>query len=656
MHLALSGPLLLLYLVLLTVPGLVAVRSVASRERDILVIVPISMFVGLSLFLLLLNLALYLAPFSYANRILPFVLFVAAVLLAQKGTFQINEYKLDLDFGERRVFSILAFGIALAFSLVVWGTFYADNIWHASLAMTIRNGNTHPLMWPWYPDYHYAYHYGFDLLMASTQDFCGINQFYSDKPWHVLIAVGIFAFLVGFVKRSFGGNFRAGICAGIFCLFLSSLSFPDALRGIFHVVQTAINISAREAYESLAEMYRRPSHEPIALFDASLHRPSLIKYPVYFAFVYLYVHGNKQGRGAIAHVVIHALLLAFLCLGDESMFGLACAGMSLFWLAEFLRAERGQRLAIVLRAASILLLAGIVAIVQGGYFTTLLFHGNDQYPPGSLLHTGGQYDRFAIRPTPYFASRPLLTFDLHVWRAFFMNYALPLTGFIALHWRIFRQREPCSKEWFDAFLVWCFTFWVGFLLAGLVYIPFADQMISRLYPWPVASASVGIWMALWVWPKLEPRSKFRRLLALLLIAVLCFSTFVRMGAGACLSVAYQFSNEKKRRERWVDFGQWIEHNIPPGSRTLGAEPRYTGRFSWGGHPERDAAMFSESELQRFEAARTHPDYEFLKMNKVTHFVLNAEHVQPSRSDLSDTNRFAEIRTPFTRFWRLYEVR
>lgn len=653
-----STLLFVVYFTFIAVPGFVLSRRFSPAEKHWLVLLPLSVVAGMSVYLFGLNLWLYLFPLATANKAWAFMFFAGGVLLGKKsGAFRIDELSVDLSRDERRVFLCFLAVFTCLFALLIWGTFYADNIYHTTLAISLQNGNAHPLLWPWYPGKYWAYHYGYDLLKAATQDFCGINQQYSDKPWYVVLVAAVFCFVTGFVKRSFGGNYRVGLAAAVCVLLFCGFASVNMIEAAVRIALDALHQPVKETYDALIGYYKGAQGQDISFFAASLHKPMLMRFPVFLSLVYFFIQGPKKKAFDWAYVVFHVALLALLGLCDESLFGLTGLGLGLFTLSKLLLLPRGEKLTFFSHAMTVLILGGITAVVQGGVLTTLFFHGSEQYLPGSENAMAGGLARLSLRDNFTFALNPVFTLNWKTLGVQLWHFLVPMFCFVALQVSTYRNRTRFSPEWRDTFLVWCLTFWIGFFIAGLFMVAQNDLVTGRMYLWPMLTLSTGVCLALWIGSFFDRRGKQKlgAWITCLVLALFLTGTLFRIGAGCAMSVAFQVSNEKKQMRKDLEYGNWLRHLMPRDTVTFGIDARYTGLFSFGGNPFLDDLAIPKSELEPYQKAKAVVDRGFLVRNKVTCLVLDRTRFEANREVLTNHNHFVEVAGPYTNDYRAFLV-
>lgn len=633
-----------LYFFLITYGGFLLLRRLVPSENSLFIILPLATTVGLAIYLTLLNLAIHFVSFTLANRILLPVFCLAAFLSCPKsGRFLIPTLKLSMTKFERSTLIASIIILLVAFTALLSGTFNYDHAWHSTISLSIINGNI-PLRWPWYPDYFLGYHYGVDLLKASTQDFCGISQFYSDKPWHVFFIIGTFLFVFGFVLRHAGGKVALPFyAAGCFLLF-EMLPFDLLVNVASQLVTKIQNGDHKGIYDLLSGFY---GEDPAAgpYWMASLHKPSMLKYPLFLAIAYLITVRQSSNSQLLWHIPVVSLLLGFLALSEITMFVVVTGAIIIFYGWQAFRMDRKQRSMSLLCAGCVLFLAVLLALFQGGVLTAKLFYGHLQFPVGSqMARTGGFSDihiEFNILST-------ILDVE-HI------RNGLPLIGillvssvYFVLYRRVF-SRELAS--WAALLLI---TFLVGMSLGLLIRLPVKPTETMRFFLWPLGYVVLGLSLGHLLEKHMRPSAWPTKLTHVVLIAMITLVSILQILAGSVVSAGYQFSNTKRQVARAEVFGKWLRENLGSDVRLFGFDPRYTGLYSYGGNSWRDFMMMED--YKDYEKAKESIRYEFLKKHGISHLVVDSGKSYEDADILFDVDKFKEMSTPFQTGWRVYALR
>lgn len=633
-----------LYFFLITYGGLLLLRRLVPSENSLFITLPLATTVGLAIYLALLNLAIHFVSFTLANRILlPVFCLVAFLSCPKSGRFLIPTLKLGLTKFERKALVVSIVVLLVAFTALLSGTFNYDHAWHSTISLSIINGNI-PLRWPWYPDYFLGYHYGVDLLKASTQDFCDISQFYSDKPWHIVFIIGTFLFVFGFVQRHAGGKVALPFYAAGCFLFFEMLPF-DLLVNVASQLVTKIQHGDHKGiYDLLSGFYGEdPAASPYWM--ASLHKPSMLKYPLFLAIAYLTTVRQSSNSQLFWHIPVVSLLLGFLALSEITMFVVLTGAIIVFFGWQAFKMDRKQMLTSLLSAGCVIFMAVLLALYQGGVLTAKLFYGHLQFPEGSQMARTGGFSDIHIE---FNILRAMLDVE-HI------RNGLPFIGILVLSSVYFMlNRKAFSREltgWAALLLI---TFFVGMSLGLLIQLPVKPTETMRFFLWPLGYVVLGLSLGNLLENHMRPPVWQTKLAHVLLITAITFVSILQILAGSVVSAGYQFSNTKRQVARAEAFGKWLRENLDSDVRLFGFDPRYTGLYSYGGNSWRDFMMMEDYE--EYEKAKESIQYEFLRKHRISHLIVDSGKSYENADILFDVNKFEEMSTPYQAGWRVYALR
>ena len=417
--------LLILALELLTLAmvGFVVTR-VALRQRDDLLALAQGLAVGLALWGLVVNFAMFLLP-GMAGAI---AAWVATLGIGASFTWR-SPSALRLPARTAAVFVATAFGVlwlALAGRQLLS---IADHEIHHGLAASIRAGGFPPAL-PWNPGQPAPYHYGIDMLVGllappAGPDLAFVNELLGAYIWTSLALVVVASV---FKLGGWVGTLALSpllLTAGAWTLF-GSPNPPSILQ--VPVPTGAPGVGLRTA---LAEVYWPSFDLPLDTnFDASppnSWRPSFpLAYVLAFVVLERVAIGRKSSR--LSTFTLGALL-GFVGLVDESIALIALALWSAYELAHILGHFKGirhqqsgprqssvphirsKRWPVILNAAAGPALTVVFLAASGGVVTGLLTGSshsalsfeligdpNSRRPLGSFTRLGGGVGVLGIGP------------------------------------------------------------------------------------------------------------------------------------------------------------------------------------------------------------------------------------------------------------------
>lgn len=412
-----------------------------------------------------------------------------------------------------------------------------------------------------------------------------------------------------------------------------------------NISQNVSELNLKKIQEVFIMLYKDTSYDDsMSYHGASLHLPSLIKFPVFFVILYLYL--NLKRNSNLFYLIILSIIIATLALCETSIFGLVILCFSLFILYEIFKKKFDKKY--IISSLVIILSATTIAMLQGGLLTTKLFYSYEMSPLGSLISKFGG-DVFSLKINSDFKSivGRVIRF------AFFQNYLFPIFLIVALQIKINSSNLLCSSDFKRAIRIFLIILSVGFLLSILLISPIhGSKNMGRFVLWPVGSLLCGIYVGMVL--DMLKNSKLQKFILILILLTISLASLLRITAGFGLSIGYHFlGNEKKVEYKELFYGNWLKSVLPRDARLFGGKPRYTGLFSYGGNQYRDKELLPE--FKRFGKAKRQIDYLFLKKYKITHIVLDGKTYSLNKDILSDTKKFVEIKGPHSDFKKLFKV-
>lgn len=193
----------MLLLLLLILPiwfvGFRLTRLISSENR-LETTLPVSLFGGITLFILILNLMSYIFHPPLGIYITYFSFTLLGLVLLRFKNFALD--KIDVPKGSsRKLFFISVFVWAIILFVII-GHFglSGDPTFYATIAKSYTRGNF-PILTPWQPDMKLAYHYGPSIFMGVFHTLTGSSFHLIQRFTSFLIVLMLSTFLIWVFKR-----------------------------------------------------------------------------------------------------------------------------------------------------------------------------------------------------------------------------------------------------------------------------------------------------------------------------------------------------------------------------------------------------------------------------------------------------------------------
>ena len=350
----------------LAVVGFIVAR-VALGETDDRIALAQGLVVGLALWGLIVNFALYLWP-GYAGAVVGWVVVVAVGAgLAWRG-----RRRLGLNW---RVVA----GFAVAFLALFWIALAARQLYempdrdlHHGLMATIRAGGPHPPELPWNPGLAAPYHYGVDLLIGLLTPPSGPDPAFVTEVLGAYVWVGFALVVLTMILRR--GSWIAAAMLAPLLLAANTQSYLFTSPGVLQVPVPA-GVPAPGLRASLSTVYLEGLAE-IEAWPPNIWKPN---FPLAYtlALVVLQRATSRSSRQWLMQGTL-AILAGFLSVVDAVIAAVVVAVWGGLELAQTVQAQRGRlvRPTAVLRSVSGPLLAALLLGIAGGVITGFLFEGS----------------------------------------------------------------------------------------------------------------------------------------------------------------------------------------------------------------------------------------------------------------------------------------
>lgn len=349
------------------------------NERRISVLIPFSIIVGLAGYMFFVNLVSYAIPIKITTWLI-LVLFIlfSITFVYKKG---IKYFAPTFDFTKKQL--KILFGIALVISVVSavvqLRAFDPDDRSHLIAASTSSEGNF-PIMSPMDPDARLPYHYGPDLLAGATHKVTGVPllQNYDIQTFFFGGATFLLAFILAF---AISGSFFVSIVAAIFFYFGGGslfLNIGEAFSPLYHKYVLGENVVG--AWKFIADMVM-PQLNHFYTYGIRSHT-TVMGTPIMLAVVYLCFQFIRAKRDHIKNGVITGLFLGSIALSLDTNFVVVSfvLGLVLLWkIYLFISGKdselKQQYLGVMKYLFTLLFVASILAIFQGGLITNVFLEG-----------------------------------------------------------------------------------------------------------------------------------------------------------------------------------------------------------------------------------------------------------------------------------------
>lgn len=521
----------------------------------------LSFIVGITSIVFVINLLMYII--SMRAAVIVFILLTLFIIFRYRSFLSVTEWL------EHPRTNLLFFAFLLTLlSLVHIGSGIYDSHFHQALSYTLLDGNFPPRS-PWNPNVLLPYHYAFDLLMAIWSLVTLTPIYYVNDPIHITLGITTFGLIYGLMREA-NFNGRIAFCTAWGGTGMISLSAIDLAFSFFKSLCSVKNTF--ELYSAIVAATQFP--HPQAYFAASLRWPVALEIPVLLLLVILAekVLFTNIGKAPLINMLL-VVVWSFLCLCEETLFAVFSISLVLFFTIKMLKSRKGGA---SILSFSILCTASLAfAIIQGGVLTTRLllrpispntipsalqvspfsFDVNTTWPLLQFLHSGGLFVFIEMVAAPF-----LVIY-------FLRNTLIP------------HNMPPPSKFWLTVIFI---TFLVGYTVASFFHWRISPRQMERLFYFWIPSACIGFIFGhlLNRAPKLKSIKQFLMMFAT--ISLLGSALF--FGAQIAVSLAYWFvGSQRYEIQDKIAQGRWIHQQLPSGSVLVGFDPRYSGKFSFGGN-------------------------------------------------------------------------
>ncbi|KAB2878369.1 hypothetical protein F9K33_13390 [bacterium] len=662
MNIVIQFLLVCIYMFSVFCTGFWLYMHIARPDENKLLIVVMSFFTGLFTFLSVLALLLNVMPLAIANIVLLTICVSVSISVLHEARKIFRQAFLEFEIKVRHKIYIIIFFLTLISVGINFGTPTYDAFFHETLSTSMLNGNF-PLKTPWYSDCYLAYHYGFDLLAASTQSFCFIDQLDVHRPWYFIFPVLIFLYLFTLFYSYFYRNYKLAVLCGIAFLFFSLTGLYDLVHFIGRI------LTGIETTSEIVSYFRRDLGYSLTNYiSVSRHVLAFIKYPVFFTVVHILLF-KKQDRNPFVFICVSSLLLSFLCLCDEPIFLLTIVSIGLLLLLRTHILKFYDNKTEILMFLLVLSLTGLIVLAQGGLIPTKLFHGDQLLPKNSEIAAIGGYSTLLLKnPSQLFQT---------FWSLPFLLYKLPvIVGvLIVTYWLV------KTKQFRSDLFSWSFVL-IAVFISGLAVVSaftLADdpKNIQRAFNLELGTVFLPLLLII----AAQKYRKFEKIFTknnmfLFVVILTCFPSTLWISSRSLLSVRYYYSNTSDRdfMNRSVEFGNWQRKNLPKNSIMMGvsaefdpelyernpseyqsnpADLRFSGLYSRGGNLAVDHRWMVN--LSDYLNARKFVNYEYAVTNGVTHLILQHPLDSTNAALLSDTSKFKEVLSPFSDFRRVFRI-
>ncbi len=633
--------------------GLWVVLKIMRSEENKIAILTISFFVGLFSHLSLLAIFIPFVSFPIINKVLLAVFGCVSLSVWSKLRELFKTLLKDYPDQNKRTLKYAILFVTVVNVFVNFGTTTYDAFFHEAVSASLTNGNI-PLRWPWYPDYYAAYHFGYDLLLAATQDFTLIDMVNAHRPWYFVMPTLLGFYIFSLVYTYFESNFKLALFAGFTFLFFSATALYDLSQIVMGFFSKSDPLLVQ-----IIGIQKNFGHSLTNYTGSSRHVIVFLKYPILFAILHILLFQRKESSRTLI-IVMAALLLSFLCLCDEPLFFLCLGAMGLYIIAQRLWFS-SQHMPLGLNSFLWILAATVVIIfVQGGLIPTKIFHSEEILPVHSDMYKLGGYSKLILKNTKEF-------FHFFSTKKFIL-YQLPILLVVLIYAVSYIKRLKDRNDFFNWSFIIATIFFGGFVFISVFTLSVFPKNIIRTFNIELGTIFLAILLCK-ATAYLSDRTAFlmRSHTITFLLILLYLPTFVWAGSASLLSVRYYVSNERTYKNKSMAFGRWLRDNLPSYEKVMGvsanydpsnyqtnpADPRFTGVLSFGGNQYRDPEMIVD--FPEYSEARQTVDHEFYTSHSIGYIILPNPIDSTNALRLLDTSKFQEIKSPFTDFRRVFRV-
>ena len=455
------------------------------REKELYLILPLSIIIGTGIYTVLLNLISYIVPVTISFYLVLGILFLFSLIIY---VFSLKKKTPNIEIGLHKanpMSSILSLAIILLlgfFTDIGISNFYEE--FSRAIIATISRGNF-PVKYPWAPDFTMQYHYGPHLFAAAVNKISGFEVYWVLDIISFIFTGATFLMLFGLIKNQTEST-TAALLSTLLFFFSGWLMWIKLFRGLTYVPLPStphLHIPDNSIWQYIVAFFTRLSYlqpsDPFSLGELygfmyqKNHLPSLFGFPTFFCLVYLLLKessGNSRSNYSYISFITILFLLPFLALVDESKFCLFILALPIYFVIDaILFKSFDYRLFFFILL--MIFISLIFASLQGGYLPQFIFGGtNDSGSNLVTLSSLKLWIRFGISSYRYsymsIGSIGWLSFYAELWGIYF------LLGPIILY---FVHRNKIKIGIFLS-LVGV----MGFILPQVIFFPWVGQSLIRV--------------------------------------------------------------------------------------------------------------------------------------------------------------------------------
>jgi hypothetical protein len=636
------------FLAVLFIFGWVYNRKIL-KEKELYLLLPLSVIIGISSYTLLLNLLSYLLSITISFYLTLVVLIILSFLICLVFPGKIvGEIELHLSKKAKLILAlslitILGIGAFLDMGIVI---FYEE--FSRAFIATIARGNF-PVKYPWAPDFAAQYHYGPLLFGAAVHKISGFEVYWVFDIL-IFILTGVAFLMVFGLIQHYTRNTTAAFLSTLFFFFSGWLMWVKLFSNLAYVPLPStpfLHISDSSLWRYIAAFCIRLSYLPpsdifslgelYGFMYQKNHLPSLFGFPTFLCLVYLVLkepvlRNSRSDYNYIALSITLMIILPFLALVDESKFGLFLLTLPLYFIIELILFKHLD-LRLLFFISLILLASLILALFQGGYLPQFIF-GSKDITANSTLVTLSSLRLRARFGIPFADS--FIPLGSSGWLTLYVRYfgIYFLTGPIILYF-VYRKKIKLG-----IFLTLVGI--IGFTLPQVISFPVIEQSLVRITH--VYTLFFGMVLGIILGDLIESShnslmSKTTWIVSWFIIIVTSGSTLLFLARLVETKPVYYREVPLLDKEA----GLWMRKNLPDKSRILAKKyyliPQLTGLFA--------PAMISRYSLdENYIKALKDLDLESLQKLKIDYVYLTKAQYEAfsekTKALLKDPTYFKEI--------------
>ena len=355
------------------------ITRIISNEKRFEIILPISLFFSINLFILTLNLISYLFHPPLGIYVTYFSFILAGIILWRSKNLALG--KIDIPQRTSRKLLYLSIFIWAIFLFLVIGrvSLSGDPQFYSGIAKSFTRGNF-PMVTPWQPDEKLAYHYGPSIFMGTLHQLTGSTYDLIQRSTAFLIVLMFAIFLIWIFKRHHTTKsllayqlipFIILITLGNWMIAIPKfpLDFPQNFTGLLDWMASmpAVNLSFSVYGGSIVSL------KDVVFFYHEMIAITSFIWILYLAFTY------DKSRRIIGWTIL-TLSLASLSIINELFIPISLPAIALvIFRREFPFKEILSKKVILPTIVLFSVLAGLI-IFQGGVPTGLLTGKKSEYP------------------------------------------------------------------------------------------------------------------------------------------------------------------------------------------------------------------------------------------------------------------------------------